>query len=338
MGLTINANGFDKLNAAGRTADGAVQQKEKKNVFGGNLNLLNDPVAQRRKEAQEKAWNVVKNAWDNDKSVDDAVQARRDDYARYAKLKKEAQDMLADHNESKEVLKTLYDVPDDSQEQQDLELLEKEQDALKGVGEQLTPEESERVMKIKEKPLTEYQQCVLELNDQAGELKKLIREYERGMTDSTGDIGQIKLERLKSNPMLDAKKASEQILEAANEEILGMLVQEAQEHIDEKMEEAEEKAEETAEQKEEREEEIDEMKLKRAVQEALIEGTKEAVEKAKAIERENESTELEIDEIMDITKVSGDMTKDVGQSLSDIKSNMKVLEADLKGIKVDQEV
>ena len=157
------------------------------------------------------------------------------------------------------------------------------------------------------------------------------------MRDDIADIHSIKQERLKSNPMLEAQKAAEEILDAANDEVIGMLIQESQEYIDEKMAEEKEDAEKSMEEKEEREEQLDELKLKRAVQEALIEGTKEAVEKAKAMERRMESPEVEISEMIDIAQGDSAAT-DVGQSLDEIKNSMNLLEADLKGIKVDKEV
>ena len=85
------------------------------------------------------------------------------------------------------------------------------------------------------------------------------------------------------------------------------------------------------------EEQLEELKLKRAIQEAMIERTKEAAEEAKEQARQNEAPEIEIGEMVDIAK-GNSIAKDVGQSLSDIKSSLRVLEADLKGIKVDKEV
>lgn len=339
MSLTIKAfEAEDMASAFGQNAERIGAKEEKKSVFGGNLNLANDPIAQRRKEAQEKAWNIVKNAWDNDSAVDEMIQARRSHYAEMKVLKEEATEGLADVQEEKEVLRELYDVDEDSKEQKDLELLEKAQNIKSGVSkEKLTKEESERVAKLYQEPLTEYQSRSLELNKRAIEMKKQISDADRRMRDDTADIYSIKQERLKSNPMVDAQKASEEILEAANEEIIGMLIQESQEHIDEKMEEASEKAKESMEKKEEREEQLEELKLKRAVQEALIEGTKEAVEKAKAMERQSKAPEVEISEMVDIAQ-GDDVTKDVGQSLDEIKSSMNLLEADLKGIKVDEEI
>ena len=339
MNLSIKA--FDAGNVAdisGREKEQLGAQNHKKSIFGGDLSIANDPVAQKRKEAQEKAWNIVKNAWENDTSVDDAMQARREHYAEMEALRKEATESLADVNDDKEVLRELYDVDVDSQEQKDLELLEKEQDYKKGVSHDApTKEELERLAELHQKPLTEYQERALALNDRAGDYKLQIADANRRMQDDTSDLYRIRQERLKSNPMLEAQEAAEAVMEAANEEIIGMLVQEAKDHVDETMEENEEKAKKTAEEQEEKEEQLDEIKLKRAVQEALIEGTKEAVERAKAIERQSEAPDLEVTERVDIAKGS-DVSKDVGQSLDEIKSSMNLLEADLKGIKVDEEV
>lgn len=340
MGLTIHAFGLgNTADVTGRSVENAGTDGKKRSIFAGNLNLANDPVAKRRQEAREQAWKVVKNAWDNDQAVDEAIQARRDHYAQMEQLKKESVETLAGIHDDEKVLQELYGVADDSEEQQDLELLKKEQDLKNNVTRtQLTPEERGRLEEIHKKPLTEYQERALELNERAGNYKIQIEDADRQMQDDTSDIYSIERERLKSNPMLEAQKAADAIEAAANEDIKGMLIQDAMEHIDEKLEEAEEKAEEAMEEKEEREEQLDELKLKRAVQEALIEDSKEAVEKAKAIERRTEAPDIEMDEMLDIAKGSGDMTKDVGQSLDDIKSSMKVLEADLKGIKVDEEV
>lgn len=339
MGLTINAFGISNAtDIAGQNIEQIGAKQNKQNVFGGNLNLANDPIAKRREEAQKQAWKVVKDAWDNDNSVDESMQVRRDHYAEMEALQREATAELADVNDDKEVLRELYDVAEDSKEQQDLELLEKEQDYKNGVSlESFSKEELDRLGELHQQPLTEYQERALELNDRAGNLKNQIQDATRQMQDDTADLRSIKQERLKSNPMLEAQQTKDAIMEAANDEIIGMLVQEAQEHIDEKMEEAKEKAEKSMEEKEEREEQREAIKLERAVQEAIIEGTKEAAEKAESIARQSEAPSVEITEMVDIAS-GKDMTKDARQSLEEIKSSMNLLEADLKGIKVDEEV
>lgn len=339
MSLTVKAFESGCMESiSGQHIGQAGANEPKKSIFGGNLKIASDPIEQRKKEAREKAWNVVKNAWDNDSAVDAMIQKRRSHYEEMKVLKEEATAGLADVQEEKEVLRELYGVNADSEEQKDLELLEKAQDIKSGVSkEKLTKEESRRVAELYQGGITEYQSRGLELNERAIEMKKRIADADRQMRDDTADIYSIKQERLKSNPMLEAQKAAEEILEAANDEVIGMLVQESKDYMDEKMEEAREDAEKSMEAKEEREEQLDEQKLKRAVQEALIEGTREAVERAKAMERRMEAPEVEISEMIGIAQ-GDDITTDVGQSLDEIKNNMNLLEADLKGIKVDEEV
>ena len=77
------------------------------------------------------------------------------------------------------------------------------------------------------------------------------------------------------------------------------------------------------------------MKLERAIERAMIEGTDEAVEEAERIKRQNDSPDIQMTDMVDLAD-SADLKKSVDQNLGDIKSSMKVLEADLKGIKVDE--
>ena len=69
----------------------------------------------------------------------------------------------------------------------------------------------------------------------------------------------------------------------------------------------------------------------------MTQKTEEAIKKAKEKAKEQEAPELDMAELLDVTSQKLP-SKDVQQGLSDIKSSMKVLEADLKGIKVDEEV
>ena len=114
-------------------------------------------------------------------------------------------------------------------------------------------------------------------------------------------------------------------------------MEEAKNNVDEKQEEEEKKQEEQKKEKEEEEARLDEIKEKRAIQEALIEGTKEAAEEAKRKVEQNNQPEMDMDNIMDIAQ-NYQSSGDVQQGLDDIKNSMKLLEADLKGVKVDQQV
>ncbi len=339
MNLTIRANA--PQNGEGNiifNSQKTEQQEGRKSFFAGNTKLADDPIAQKRKEAQEKAWKVVKQAWESDKAVDRNVQARKDHYAEMETLRAESVKELSGIREAEAALKEACGVSEDSEEQQDLELLKKRQDILGRVtNEKLSQEEMARLAEIDKKGLTEYQKRALELNDVAGTLRKEINEYNRQMEDDVSDIKRIAIERLKSNPMVEAEKAAEDIKEAYNDEIIGMLMQESKEHIEEKLEEAEEAAKEKAEEKEKEEEQLEDIRELKALQEAVIEGTKEAIERAEAKRHQNEAPDIELTDMIELAKPQ-QQTDEVKQSLNEIKNSMNLLEADLKGIKVDEEV
>lgn len=338
-GLTIQAWNADNA-LYGTTQSAKAQEKDgRQAVFGGSLSMGEDRIAQRRRQAQQQAWKVVQDAWGTDRSIDDAIQAKRDHYADMERLRDEAYGRIKDIGEDEKALQMLYGVADDSQEQKDLELLRKEQDAQNHVPgyTELTDEERERLAEIHKKGLTEYQERALNLNDAKGYWKKEFETAKRWMASDTENIRRIERERPENQPMIEAQKTAQEILDAANKEIKGMVVQDAVDHVDEKMEEVEEKLDEAAEKQEEREEQLEEQKLQRAIQRAMIEGTKEAVEEAKEQAQRGDTPDLDMTDMVEMMR-GGEMVKDVGQSLNDIKSNMRVLEADLKGIKVDEEI
>lgn len=61
------------------------------------------------------------------------------------------------------------------------------------------------------------------------------------------------------------------------------------------------------------------------------------VDRAKEKQQKHEAPDMKLDEMLTLTTEHKQMNG-VEQGLDDIKSSMKVLEADLKGIKVDKEV
>ena len=333
VSLSVSANGIfgtqqEKTQAAG---------KGKNVFFAGESNLTEDPIEQRRKTAQKRALQVVGAVWENEQSVNRDIQTRREQYAQMQARKKEAQEQLADVRKDEKVLQQLYEVPADSREQQELELLKKAQDWKNHVGEALTQEEKERLAEIDLNNLTEYQRRALELNERAAVFQKTAQQEERKMQEAVSAVKQILLEKLKTHPMVDAQKAAEDILEAANGEIIGMLVQDAVDQADDKLEEEKEAAKEAAEEKEQREERLDELAGKRAMEEALIEGTREAAERAKEKQRQVEMPDMDFTDMLTIT-AKQQLSEEAKQSLAEIKSSMKLLEADLKGIRVADEI
>lgn len=303
MSLTINANMANYIEN-GTMFTGKSEQGNRKTFFAGNSNLANDPIAEKRKEAQEKAWKVVSDAWDADKAIDKSVEDRQNHYNEMLEIVKEAQSHLKDINAQVDALKEEYGVTEE--------------------------------MSFKDWP-SEYKQRYLELNKQASAFGAQIYDAQKYMKDDIADIKAIAQERLKSDPMLDAQKTADAIEAAANEEIIGMAMQQAKDHIDEKMEEAEEKAEEKAEEEEAKEEKLEDLKEIKALQEAIIEGTKEAVAEAEARRHENETPEFPLDELIKLTQMNTETDK-AQKTLDEIKYSMNLLEADLKGIEIDEEI
>lgn len=340
MSLVINAanvsgNRFD--DTQGIQGQDGKQIQSGSRIYAGNLNITSDPVAQKRKEAQEKAIKVVKDAWENDRLVDENIEKRRLHIEEMRALEEEAGKHLDELEETKSWLTEKYGVLEDSDEYRDLQLLEKRQNYMAGMSEALTEEELNRLKEIDEKPLTEYQQRSLELNAQALEDKKIMKNAKKQAMDDIANIQSIKMERLKTHGMVDAQKSSDAILAEANKEVIGMLIDEAKDSIDEKMEENEEKAEESAEAKKEKEEKLEDIKELREWQQAVIEGTKEAAERAKAEERKNDAPDIDINEMLGMVKTNK-QSDDVKQSLEEIKNSMRLVDADLKGIEVDVDI
>lgn len=329
MNLVVRAN-----TAGTSDSQSYGKQNGSVSVLGSSLNLLQDPIEEKRKQARQQAFGVISDAWDNDREIDASVASRREHYRQMLSDIKENRDQVKESDAQLAKLQELYGVSADSEEQQTLNELMSYHDKVRQ-NEPLTLEESKRMAEISEN-LTEYQQRAIEIYDEQGYYKDKIADSERKMQDDIADITAISIERLKSHPMVDAKKQADKIMEAANREIIGMLTSEAREHIDEKAQEEKEKAEKAEEKQEEQEDRLLEAELKRAVERARIEGTEEAVKKAKQKIAQSRAQGIDSDGLMEADTVS----QGVGATseLSDIKNSMKLLEADLKGIQVDESI
>ena len=86
-----------------------------------------------------------------------------------------------------------------------------------------------------------------------------------------------------------------------------------------------------------KEELTEELQEKLAIQEAFIEGTKEAIEDVKQKQRRDDAPDLELTEVLELTGTT-EATEGAKESLEAIKSSMNLLEADLKGIQVDEQI
>ena len=100
-------------------------------------------------------------------------------------------------------------------------------------------------------PRTEYQEKALRLNQIAGSMKVTASNANDKLIELTDTIAKAKTDQAKSQDMLKAGSAADDILEASNKEIMGLLIQDGKEHIDKEQEEAQKKAEEQKEKRDE---------------------------------------------------------------------------------------
>lgn len=341
MAISINVNSSIDQNS--RTSGNRRNSENTKKTTGASFAGANgDPsgnaLVQKKKEAQQKAYKIVSDAFENEKSIDNSIEERRT--LRSQKLQ-EMNDYKDEANSYMDKLKTLketYNIADDSKQQKDLEFLEGYMDKTNGLSdESLTFDDIKKRAEIMSQPLTEYQRDALGLYTQATTARVGARNAQNTMMDATADITSIKQSRLKSHAMVDAQKQGDQLIDASNDTIVGMAMQAAMEHQDEINQENQDKQKKLKDDKKDEEKKQEKIDERQALEEAVIEGTRQAVEDAVNEQKKNNQDDTEIDYSV-ISQITDTSSKDVSNSLDELKNSMKLLEADLKGIKVDTEL
>lgn len=298
---TGSALGNDRQRSSGISLDGSA---------------LNDPVAAKREEARRKAMKVIGDAFAGDRKIDDDLKARSEHIRQLKDVQNKADNTVKEIESDRAKLRDTYGVDAQSSEEEELKLLEKEfRSHLKGSGVHLTMDEKREVEKIKERGLSEYQTQSMEMLD--SERSYIDESYEAGLgiEEENLTISAIKRELPKNTAMLKAQEKAGSIEDAASKEIMGMLIDDAKEHIDEEAKEQEEKAKEKKEKEEELEEKIDAARQKRREQEEL---TEDIVESAQ--------------ELTAAVGSVGDAQKDI----RDMMNKLALIEEDMKGAAVDE--
>lgn len=240
----------------------ALEEKESqrsngKSVFAGDISGMQDRILMKQQAARKKALKVVTDAWNGDRKIDDGLKERREKVKSLQDEIGSAKKELSELAKQQEDLRQVYGVEADSEEQKELELLLKEREAKRNPEITLTKEELEQLSEMSGKERTEYQSRVLEMDSSGDYYRNIISDGEKEMKAELRAIRETEIDRLKKSPMLKAQKEAEEIEEAAGEEILGMLIEEGKEHLDEEQEKIEEQAEKVEEKKEEQEEVLD---------------------------------------------------------------------------------
>ncbi len=237
-----------------------VEQAKVKNgaVKGSELNLIQDPVEEKKKKAMEDAMEFIKNQYKTDLEVDDVLDECRDTIKSSKNDMKEAAGELSDIKKQKEELGEMYADKDDE----------------------------------------EYQMRLKELNEAASEWQKRYDNANKMLGAATKGIKSIKQEILKHHGMVDANKLAEKSLKAASDEIIGMLKDEAIDKIDEDMDEVIEEAKETKEENAKKDAELEEVRAEREKQAQEIEEELKKEKQRDAKIGPGKFKSVEVDEIL----------------------------------------
>lgn len=326
MSLTIKAvqNGINDTDNLKQSTVQKQTANKGKSVFAGRIPVATKAdilVQEKRKSVQKEAMRLVSDAWGKDQRADQKIDDKRKLRQTLLSRIDDTKERLKDFDDAKTRLQEQYEVDPESQEQKDLELLEKYQDYLKGLGtSDFTEEEVDRLEELQSMSRTEYQVEVLKLNEEAGQEKKNIRKMDWQEKNIKQAIVEEKNEQLKSQDMLNANEAKDQIMDAASKDIMNLLVQESKDNMDEKVEEDQKKAEEAEEKQEEQQERIDNAKENRKDQEEIIKG-------------ELKSDKLEMEASFK-QQETGEMEQ-AQNSIQKILKKNKLIDEDLKGIEID---
>lgn len=206
MSLTIQAP-HANMNAYEIGDDETRKNKvsDKGTIYAGDLQFAQttgNAASDKKQSARKQAMKLIRDAWDSDNK---AV-SQRDQIAQQKeeKLKevRECNEELKQIRESKEIARQSYGVDSDSQEQKDLELLEKYQDYQKGVQtDDFSKEEIDRLKELQNTPLTDYQTRALQLNAQRDVILNKKDRAQRNVTSLTEAAADAKLDQLKSQDM-----------------------------------------------------------------------------------------------------------------------------------------
>lgn len=314
----IGKVGSDNSNLQNRLMQADKKQEyrtkiEKKSVDARELNLQQDTVLSKQIQAQKKALKHIINAFGVEQGISDSI---NEHIKKAEELTEEANMNLSESKRLERLksdLKKSYDIADDSMEQKDLELLEKqERIERRESNEELSVEEKKRLSEMG--PLTEYQTAAFEYEKAILEFNSRAKDAIDSAINKNRVAEKLKIEQGKLYVQVDAQKAADDIMEQASKEILGMILDEGKDLVDDKIEENKEEVE------------------KRAEKEAEKERVKEKNEPTKeAVIGQN------VSQLGNIAEADGVINK-VQEELRNMVAKQKMLEEDVKGLEVDQQI
>lgn len=266
------------------------QQVKNGSIFAGNIsNMTNESIEQKREMARKQASKLIMDQFAKDNELTDGMDLLR---ARNKEIREEITSLNEEkkyYQEQQEALKGKYGIAPDSEQQQELDLIRKAKNAIQnGNTASLSKDEWKQLANIGE--LTEYQRRSLEYDNVISIYDGEIRALEKECRENSSTIQGDKEVLLKTSykGICAAKKGADAILEAASQEIQGMIWEEAKQHVEEEMEELVETAKEKAEEEEELEEKLEAAKEEKNGQEELTEQIQESTSQQDKLQGEIE--------------------------------------------------
>lgn len=334
--ITINAGTTDQEQQTGRfgavSISGKKREEGKENSSSMLLSGQFDPVEQKKVLAKKQAYKIVRDALAKELKMDSNMDEVRADSERLGKDLEEAQNKISEINAEKDRWREECGVDPDSEEQKDLELLEKREAYARGdLSKALSEEELKRLEEIDRRGYTDYQKRALSLEQGKAPYEITVNKAQAGIISDNAVIRGTRLERLKKDFIGKAQNEAEDVLAQASREVIGMLVDEAKDHMDEKSKELQEKAEERTEKKEEQEEQLEAAKERREEMEALADPEKE--------EEHSSDTQTEAISKDPMTEAMAELDgqrADYQREIEEMMRKMKLITEDIKGVKVDE--
>jgi hypothetical protein len=311
-------------------------EKSGKSIYAGNLNLGADAVAVKRKKAQQKAMKVMADAYKKEKKIDDNLGERQQKIEDMRAENGEALKQISRIDGEKKDLKKAYQVADGSQEQQDLELLEKRNNSKTDRSVVLTTEDRERLKELDKSERTEYQKAILNKDNEKSGYSVIVDKNKKEITNQILTIDAIQKSRLETHPMVDAEKQAKEIVKEANKEVIGMLEAEAKDKMDQDAKAEKQKNEKKEEEEQTEQKEADERKAERMEEDkSRSEGNDKKTEKSTA-----KNTDVVQTSGSEVTAdvVAENMTSQLAQTkqeISTIVNKLNLIKEDLKGAAVD---
>lgn len=238
-----DANNENRSTRSSKNQKNTINQKNTTNVLATNLNMnQQDSVTMKKVKAQKEAMKTLLDQFTSDKKIDDDLKSRINHMSDLESEITTSQNEVKKLEDMKQQTKESFGVTDDSGEQENLELLEKQRESFKkGSKVKLTDEEKQKLSTMG--PKTEYQTAILDYNAMEDVWNDKIKTASDEKIGENETIKAIKKSLLKTHPMVDAEGVADDIMDEANKEVVGMLIKEAKDHIDEEQDKNEEKVE-----------------------------------------------------------------------------------------------